>query len=189
MSDFSPFLARNRTFAATAAHEGLPPVPAHQLLVVTCMDPRVDPAHVLGVDLGDALVIRNAGGRVTDDVLTEVAFLGQVTAMMFGDTAPPFEVAVVHHTACGSGLLADPDFRRSLATTTGTPASRLAELAVTDPAVSVRADVERLRSWPALPARAHVSGHVYDVDTGLVTTVDAGRADPDTIDGTVAART
>jgi carbonic anhydrase len=178
MSNLTPFLDRNRSFAGTGTHEGLSPMPSHQLMVVTCMDGRVDPAHVLGVELGDALVIRNAGGRITDDVLAEIAFVGEVTSMMFGDDAKPFEVAVLHHTACGTGLLADPSLRRAIADRSGVGEELLAGQAVTDPFESVRNDVDLLRSWSGLPERAAVSGHVYDVDNGLVTlVVDAARAE------------
>lgn len=171
MSNLNPLLERNRTFASTGAHEGLTPIPTHQLVVVTCMDGRVDPAHILGVKLGDALVIRNAGGRVTQDVLHEVAFVGAATEMMFGAEAPPFEVAVLHHTGCGSGLLADPTFRTSFVERTGAADAALAASAVTDPFESVTHDVALLVESPIVPAAASVSGHVYDVDTGVITTV------------------
>lgn len=171
MSNLIPLLQRNQAFAGTGAHEGLTPIPKHQLVVVTCMDGRVDPAHILGVELGDALVIRNSGGRVTQDVLQEVAFVGAVTEMMFGDQAQPFEVAVIHHTGCGSGFLADPDFRATLGARTGTADQALADSAVTDPGASVRHDVELLARSPLVPATTAISGHVYDIETGLVTTV------------------
>ena len=171
MSNLAPLLERNQDFARTGAHAGLTPIPAHQLFVVTCIDGRVDPAHVLGVALGDALVLRNAGGRVTDEVVDEITFVATLTETMFGDDAPPFEVAVIHHTSCGSGFLADDQFRRTYADRIGKDQRRLEELAVTDPAASVRSDAERLLRSPALPSRVSVSGHVYDVDTGLVTTI------------------
>lgn len=170
MSNLNPLLERNQAFAGTGAHEGLTPIPNRQLVVVTCMDGRVDPAHILGVELGDALVIRNSGGRVTQDVLQEIAFIGSVTELMFGDEAQPFEVAVIHHTGCGSGFLADPGFRATLSARTGADDHALAESAVTEPFESVKRDVERLTQSPLLPTRASISGHVYDVDTGLVTT-------------------
>ena len=170
MSNLNPLLDRNRSFAGTGAHEGLTPIPKHQVVVVTCMDGRVDPAHILGVELGDALVIRNSGGRVTHDVLQEIAFIGAVTEMMFGDEAQPFEVAVLHHTGCGSGFLADPGFRAGLAAQTGADDQALADSAVTDPYESVQHDVDQLLRSPLLPRRASVSGHVYNLDTGLVTT-------------------
>lgn len=171
MNNLIPFLERNRTFARTGSHEGLTPVPAHQLIVVTCMDGRVDPAHILGVQLGDALVIRNAGGRVSPDVLQEIAFVGLVTEMMFGEAAPPFEVAVIHHTSCGSAFLADAEFRAGLAARTGSSESDLADAAVTDPDESVAHDLQLVLQSGVLPERASISGHVYDVDTGLVRTV------------------
>lgn len=170
MSNLNPLLERNEAFAGTGAHRGLTPVPKHQLVVVTCMDGRVDPAHILGAELGDALVIRNAGGRVTEDVLQEIAFVGAATEMMFGDEAQPFEVAIIHHTGCGSGLLADPQFRATLGARTGADDQSLADAAVTDPFATVVKDVERATRSPLLPSRASVSGHVYDVDTGLVAT-------------------
>ena len=170
MSNLNPLLDRNRSFAGTGAHEGLTPIPRQHLVVVACMDGRVDPAHILGVELGDALVIRNSGGRVTHDVLQEIAFVGAVTEMMFGDEAQPFEVAVIHHTGCGSGLLADPAFRATLGARSGAEDRAMAASAVTDPYESVERDVTLLIQSPLLPAGASVSGHVYDLDTGLVTT-------------------
>lgn len=132
---------------------------------------RCDPAHILGLKLGDALVIRNSGGRVTQDVLHEVAFVGAATEMMFGAEAQPFEIAVLHHTGCGSGFLADPAFRTSFVERTGADDTALAASAVTDPFGSVAHDVALLVDSPIVPATASVSGHVYDVDTGVVTTV------------------
>lgn len=172
-----PLLERNRTFAETGVHEGLTPIPRHQVFVITCIDGRVDPAGVLGLEFGDALVMRNAGGRVTDDVIEEVAFIGHVTESMFGDEAPPFEVAVIHHTGCGTGSLADEAFRRGFAEHIGADEGVLADRAVTDPAATVEADVERLRRSPLLPGYATVSGHVYDVDTGHIRTISANLVD------------
>lgn len=171
MSNLDPLLDRNRTFARTGAHQGLSPVPEHQVFIVSCIDSRVDPAHILGADLGDALVLRNAGGRVNDDVIAEIAFIAAVTETMFGDDAPPFEVAVIHHTACGTGFLADDDFRRSFASRIEADGAELADTAVTDPIESVQRDVEKLLASPLVPGRVTVSGHVYDVETGLVETV------------------
>ncbi len=169
--NFTPLLERNSSFAETGAHQGLAPIPNHQVFAVTCMDPRVDPAHVLGVGLGDAIVFRNAGGRVTDAVIREVAFVGAITETMFGAEAPTFEVAVIHHTSCGTAFLADDSFNAAFASRIGAEPEELRAEAVTDPFASVVHDVERLRSSAALPAHAVVSGHVYDLETGLVQTV------------------
>ena len=171
MSNITPLLERNEDFARTGAHVGLTPVPKYKVMVVTCMDGRVDPAHILGVDPGDALVLRNAGGRVTSEVIREVAFIATLTETLFGDEAPPFEVAVIHHTACGSGFLADPEFRHNFAARIHADEDDLADEAVTDPSVTVRIDVDKLAASSLLPAHWSVSGHVYDVETGLVSTV------------------
>ncbi len=169
MSNLDPLLERNQSFAQTGAHTRLAPMPNHQLLVISCMDHRVDPAHILGIDLGDALVLRNLGGRVSDETIRDIAFIAALTETMFGDEAPSFEVAVIHHTECGSGFLADDDFRRGFADRVGASEQELATQAVTDPAQSVLADVEALLASPQLPGRMSVSGHVYDVTSGLVT--------------------
>ena len=146
-------------------------MPKHLVFVVSCIDGRVDPAHLLGLEPGDALVLRNAGGRVNDEVINEITFIAALTETMLGDGAPPFEVAVIHHTACGTGFLADEAFRSAFAERIGADEQVLAGQAVTDPIESVVADVEKLRSSPLIPNRVVTSGHVYDVETGLVTTI------------------
>jgi carbonic anhydrase len=163
-------LQRNRSFAAAGGHEGSVVFPNLGLFVVTCVDPRVDPAHFLGLALSDAVVIRNVGGRVTPDVIHDVAFISQIAENVLHD-GPLFEVAVIHHTQCGTGLLADDTFRRSYAKRIGAEESALRERAVLDPAATVTSDVERLRSATAISRRVSVSGHVYDVVTGLVQTI------------------
>ena len=163
-------LTRNRAFAAAGGHEGVNGFPSLGLLVITCLDPRVDPAHILGLDLGDAIVVRNGGGRVTPEVINHVAFVGQLAESAVPD-GPLFEVAVIHHTQCGSGALADDDFRRRFAQRTGGDESTLREYAILNPAATVRSDVDRLRRAEAISPRVTVSGHVYDVVTGLVETV------------------
>lgn len=173
MSNLNPLLQRNQAFAQSGAHDRLTPMPAHQLVVLTCMDQRVDPAHVLGIGLGDALVLRNAGGRVTDDVIRDVTFVALLAETMLGDKAPSFEVAIIHHTECGTGFLSNDDFRQDFANRIGANEQELAAQAVTDPTLSVVTDVETLLASPVGSGRVSVSGHVYDVTSGLVTTVAA----------------
>jgi carbonic anhydrase len=163
-------LARNRAFAIAARHEGAVVFPRLRLFVITCLDPRVDPAHFLGLGLSDAMVVRNAGGRVTPEVVNDVAFIGQLAEHALSD-GPLFEVAVIHHTQCGTGALADDAFLRRYAHRIGAEESALREHAVLDPAATVTSDVEHLRSARAISGRIRVSGHVYDVVTGLVETV------------------
>ncbi|MGO9821556.1 MAG: carbonic anhydrase [Solirubrobacteraceae bacterium] len=165
-------LERNRAFAAAGGHRGALVFPKLRLFVITCLDPRVDPAHFLGLGLSDAMVVRNVGGRVTPEVINDVAFIGQLAESLLPD-GPLFEVAVIHHTQCGTGALADDSFRRRYAERIGVDQSTLLERAVLEPAATVTRDVDRLRSAKAIPGRVTVSGHVYDVTTGLVETVVA----------------
>src|SRR5262245_61451104 len=168
--DIESALARNRAFAAAGGHHGAVVFPNLRLFVITCLDPRVDPAHFLGLGLGDALVVRNVGGRVTPEVINDLAFIAQLAETFLPD-GPLFEVAVIHHTQCGSGALADDTFRHRYAQPIGADESTLREHAVLDPAATVADDVERLHSAPAISPRVAVSGHVYDILTGLVKTV------------------
>ena len=173
LGDLATALARNRAFAAAGGHEGAVVFPRLRLFVVTCLDPRVDPAHVLRLDLSDAMVVRNVGGRVTPEVINDVAFIGQIAENVLPD-GPLFEVAVIHHTQCGTGLLADPGYRHQAAEATGQSEAGLEASAVADPYVTVKTDVERLLASPSLSPKVSVSGHVYDIATGRVTTtVDA----------------
>src|SRR3954447_13247428 len=170
-----PALERNHAFAAAAGHEGAVVFPNLRLFVITCLDPRVDPAHFLGLRLGDAIVVRNVGGRVTPQVIDDVAFISQIAETVLPD-GPLFEVAVIHHTQCGAGALADDTFRHRYAERIGAEEAGLRERAILDPVVTVTSDVERLRLAPAISPRIAVSGHVYDVVTGLVGTIlPAGR--------------
>jgi carbonic anhydrase len=163
-------LERNRAFAAAGGHEGAVIFPNLRLFVITCIDPRTDPAHFLGLGLSDALVTRNAGGRVTPEVIDDVAFISQLAENALPD-GPLFQVAVIHHTQCGTGALADDTFRQRYAERIGADESALRERAVLDPKATVTTDVERLRSAKSISPRVSVSGHIYDVVTGLVETV------------------
>ena len=177
MTRLTPLLERNQQFARSYSPVALAP-PASGLVVVTCLDHRVDPAVVLGLQLGDAVVIRNAGGRVTPAVIDDLAYLAFLAEQLFGGrgaTDTLFEVAVVHHTQCGNGRLADPGFRHQAALATGVSEALLEASAVPDPHVTVRADVERLLAARQLSPRVSVSGHVYDVATGRVTTTAGAR--------------
>ena len=169
-ANIDPALERNRAFAAAGGHEGAVVFPNLRLYVITCLDPRTDPAHFLDLGLGDAIVVRNVGGRVTREVINDVAYIGQITESVLPD-GPLFEVAVIHHTQCGSAALADDAFRRRYAERIGVEESTLRERAVLEPSRTVARDVGRLRSAPAISERVTVSGHVYDVVSGLVETV------------------
>jgi carbonic anhydrase len=173
MSNLSALLERNRAFAATDIRKNTPRLPflPHQgVYVITCIDPRTDPADFLGIQFSDAIVARTVGGRVTPAVIQDVAYIGYLVESKAPD-GPYFEAAIIHHTDCGSRLLEDEHLRHGFARRSGYDEQMLAALPVTDPAETVRADVQTLLSAPQISPHITVSGHVYNVDTGLVATV------------------
>ena len=177
MTRMTSLLGRNELFAASYSPGPLSQ-PTAQMVIVTCLDHRIDPAITLGLRLGEAPVVRNAGGRVTQAVINDIAYLAFLAEQLFGgqDDADDrlFEVAVIHHTQCGTSLLADPAFLHKAAEATGLDEAALQASAVADPHITVKADVERLLTSPLLSPKVSVSGHVYDIATGRVTTtVDA----------------
>ncbi|HEV3389532.1 MAG TPA: carbonic anhydrase [Solirubrobacteraceae bacterium] len=171
MTDLDALLDRNKRYATTQAFQALPIAPRRGVCVITCLDSRTDPAKFLELELGEAAVIRNAGGRVTQAVIDDLAFIGYLSETILKPEGPMFEVAVIHHNKCGTSFLADADFRRNFVARTGGDDAALATKAVTDPVETVRHDVELLRSSTVLSPKIRVSGHVYDVDTGVVTTI------------------
>jgi carbonic anhydrase len=177
-SHFATYLQRNEAFAATDAKLQVPEIPFipfRQVYLITCIDPRVEPAAIVGAQLGEAIVARNIGGRVTDSVVRDLAWVCHLHENKTPD-ADWFEVAIVHHTDCGSGLFADADLRRSFAERGGYDEETAAALAVLDPDRTVRHDVESLRSAPVLAGsidKFKVGGYAYDIKTGVITTVVA----------------
>ena len=172
MSNLAQLLDRNEAFARTDARRNMPTpfLPRLNLYLVTCIDCRVDPAEFLGVRLGEAVVERNIGGRVTPAVLRDIAYISYLVQTK-APTGPYFEVAVIHHTDCGSTLLADDELRHGFAQRVGVDERTLVETAVLDPARTVRTDVERVLWDDQISPEVQVSGHVYDVETGMVTTI------------------
>jgi carbonic anhydrase len=155
---------RNAAFAATGAFAGLPFPTGDTLQVLGCVDSRVDPGEVLGLELGEGVVMRNIGGRVTPAALRSWALLGRL-----GRGQPPSgHLVILHHTDCGIRRLAA--FPEQLAAFFEIPAGELEGKAVADPHAAVRVDAAIARH--ALPPGRLVSGLVYDVDTGLIEIVD-----------------
>jgi len=175
-SNFAAYLERNEAFAATDAKSHVPDIPFipfQQVYALTCLDPRVEPAAFAGVRLGEAIVARNIGGRVTDSVVRDLAWICHLHENKTPD-ADWFEFAVIHHTGCGSGFFADPELRRSYAARGGYDEATAAAMAVLDPHESVPHDVELLRSAPALARsidKFKIGGYAYDIGTGRLTTV------------------
>ena len=157
-------LARNRAFAARYDLGRLDVRPTLRLAIVTCMDSRLDVFAALGLEDGQAHILRNAGGVITDDVIRSLA----ISQRRLGTE----EIALVHHTDCGLQLITDDGFRAELQEATGM-APPFAIESFTDVDADVRQSIARVRHSPFLLHRDQVRGFVYDVDTGLLRQIDA----------------
>lgn len=174
MNNLDPLLQRNKEFAAQQSAEGtlMPSLPRAmpnvKAIIIGCADMRVDPAHVLGIKPGEAIVLRNIGGRITPGLLEQLALLGRIgeVAGEIAGGGREFHLVVLQHTDCGITRLAgDP---AKLAHYFQIQAGELETKAVTDPRAAVAVDVAMLRAIPALPSAWLISGLVYEVATGLV---------------------
>ena len=174
MNNFNSMLQRNKQFAAQQSAAGalmpwLPrALPNVKAIIIGCADMRVDPADVLGIKTGEAVVMRNIGGRITPGLLEQLGLLGRIGEVAGENPGggDEFYIIVLQHTDCGITRLAgDP---AKLAHYFQISEGELKTKAVTDPRAAVIADVALLRAVPALPGKWLISGLVYDVATGLV---------------------
>ena len=156
MGNADEMLAAAASRAEELAAPGLSPRPRRKVAVLTCMDTRIDPYQLLGLERGDAHIIRNAGGLVTDDAIPSLS----ASQRLLGTD----EVVVVMHDGCGLNGASEDEFAQALATDGVLPTWRLG--AFDDLEATLRHSLARLRSSPELPARDHVRGFVFDVDTG-----------------------
>jgi carbonic anhydrase len=157
-------LARNAAYAERFADHGLQVEPRRQLAVVACMDSRMDIFEMLGLAHGEAHIIRNAGGIVTDDVVRSL-----VLSQLFLGTR---EILLIHHTDCGLQKTDDTSFRQQLDREFGLLPSWALE-AFTDPYADVRQSVSRVRNSPFIRYKDHVRGFVYRVEDGRLDEVEA----------------
>ena len=177
MNNLDHFLRRNREFAAQQSAAGtlMPSLPRAmpnvRAIIIGCADMRVDPAHVLVLKPGEAIVLRNIGGRVTPGLLEQLSLLGRIgeVAGEIAGGGGEFHLVVLQHTDCGITRLAGDSAK--LAHYFQIQEGDLKTKAVTDPRAAVALDVAALRAIPALPAAWLISGLVCDVATGLVETV------------------
>jgi carbonic anhydrase len=147
MAGHDSLLEGNRDYAERGVGE-LPPLPRRGLVVLTCMDHRIDPSAALGLELGDAMVLRNPGGRVTPQVIEDLETLDRI-ARARGASLADLELVLMQHTLCGANALTS-----------------------TEPREGVRADLEALASDPAIPGSISVTALVYDTETGRIEAVE-----------------
>jgi carbonic anhydrase len=174
MNSLDSMLERNRNFAAQQSAAGtlMPSLPRAlpnvKAIIIGCADMRVDPADVLGIRPGEAVVFRNIGGRITPELLEELGVLGRIgeVAGEIPGSGGEFHIILLQHTDCGiTRLVDDPAM---LARYFQIQERQLKAKAVKDPRAAVTGDVASLRAIPALPGQWLISGLVYDVATGLV---------------------
>ena len=158
MSVLDDVLAANAAFAKGFRDGELPAPPGRHLAVLTCMDARILPLQVFGLANGDAHILRNAGGRVTDDALRSLLVSTHVLDVR--------SIAVVHHTECGMTRVTDDELRATIETGSGHSPGDLEFYAIGDPETTLRVDVARLADSHLFPPKTDVRGFIYDVRTG-----------------------
>lgn len=164
MSTIDELLVNNRAFAASVVSEQPQARPSRAVTIVTCMDARLDVLRALGLRVGEAHVLRNAGGVVTDDVIRSLA----ISQRHLGTR----EVMLIHHTGCGMQSVTDDGFRAELQQDTGV-APAFAIESFTDVEADVRQSMLRVRQCVFLPHRDSVRGFIYDVETNLLREIQA----------------
>src|SRR5689334_18576737 len=157
MSSTDDLLANNESYAASFDKGDLPLPPAKKVAVLACMDARLDVGRALGLSEGDAHVIRNAGGVVTDDAIRSLA----ISQRLLGTE----EIILIHHTGCGMLSFTDDDFKRQIQEDTGIKPAWAAE-AFGDLDEDVRQSIARIKASPFIPNKDNVRGFVYEVETG-----------------------
>ena len=162
---FADVLSANDQYAATFHELGMTGRAARGLAVVTCMDSRIDPLRVVGMESGDAKILRNAGARVTEDVLRTLV-LG--TYLLNVD-----RVLVMPHTRCKMASGTEEDIHALIRTQFGVDTRSMEFRTTLDQRAALQVDLVRIRTFPLLPRHVVVAGAMYDVDTGLLTPVDA----------------
>jgi carbonic anhydrase len=157
MSQIDELVANNEAYAERFDKADLPLPPARKIAIIACMDARVSPYALLGLREGDAHVIRNAGGVVTDDEIRSLA----ISQRLLGTE----EIMVIHHTDCGMLTFHDDEFKQQIEDETGIKPTWAAE-AFSDLDRDVRQSLARIKASPFVPHKDHVRGFVYEVESG-----------------------
>src|SRR5690349_18820851 len=165
MSNTDDLLRNNERYAESFDKPDLPLPPAKKLAVVACMDARIVVSRILGIEEGDAHVIRNAGGVVTDDTIRSLT----ISQRALGTK----EIVLIHHTDCGMLTFTDDEFKRSIEEDTGIRPAWSPE-SFLDLDADVRQSIARIEASPFIPNKDAIRGFVYEVETGRLREVDAG---------------
>lgn len=160
MLNFDVFLKANQHYQATFELGDLPIPPARGVAVLTCMDARLDPDKILGLELGDAHVIRNAGGRASQDAIRSLV----ISQRLLGTR----EIVVIHHTDCGMVTFTNEQLCSQIKADLDVDTHGFDFLPFTDLEQSVRDDVATLRASPLIPRDIPISGAIYDIVTGAL---------------------
>jgi carbonic anhydrase len=158
MGAFDDVLAANAAYATTFVDDGKPGQAAAGLAVITCRDSRIDPLSMLGLKKGDAKIIRNAGGRVTEDVLRTMVLATHLLGVK--------RVLVVEHTECKMASATDEQVHETIQESSGIDTRSLEFHTMDDQLATLARDVQKVRSSPYLPTGIEVGGFLYDVRTG-----------------------
>lgn len=161
---FDDVLAGNQRFAQSYHEPGMSGRAAKHLALITCMDSRIDPLAVMGMDAGDMKILRNAGARVTDDVLRTL-----VLATYLLDVN---RIIVMPHTDCRMAKSTETQVHETILERSGVDTRSLEFRTIDDPLRTLEADVQRIRSFPFIPDNVAVVGAMYDVETGLLRLYD-----------------
>jgi carbonic anhydrase len=160
VTGFEDLLAANAIFAERFALGGFDGVAHRGVAIVTCMDSRIDPLGMLGLVAGDAKILRDLGGRVTDEVLAGLVLATNLLGVE--------RVLLIAHTRCAAASNTEAELRERVGRTAGTDASWMSFHSVADQSAALHEDVVRVRSHPLVPGSVLVGGFMYDVDTGLL---------------------
>ena len=173
MSEINAFYDRNHRFAVDFDQADLAIRPRFSTVILTCIDARVDPAHFLDLKLGDAVVLRNPGGRVTEAVERELAILCAIANQVTNGQPPEFSLAIVHHSDCGLERLANRQGQQAISQRSRVDLAVVESLGIADHNQSLVDDVDRLRHSELMPDELVVSGHLYNVTSGRMNQVVA----------------
>ena len=159
-TEFDDLLAANRAYASTFSMSGFDGVARAGVALVTCMDSRIDPLGIVGLRPGDAKILRNPGGRVTDAALVALVLGVHLLGVR--------RILIVQHTRCAMASASEPELRARLSEASGKDASWMTLGVITDQLASIRDEVAKVRAHPLIAGSVPVGGFLYDVDTGLL---------------------